>query len=333
MKATIRDIATAAGVGTATVERVLNGRGGVRPDTTEKVLAAARRLDYARRLPEQHRGVLRIEVILVRPETTFFARLSRSFERIAASLDPFVSIHRTFVDEADPGAIANRIGNPHARRSGLVLAVPQYDEVSLALKRLLRDNVPVLQIVTRLEDVETDFIGIDNEAAGRTAGQLMAALQPRQGPVLVLCHSDVYSIHRQRVRGFADALRRHNRGNLGQAEIAHTHDDPMRAAEILQDALRRSPDLAGLYNAGGGNFALCDVLRKFGSGRVTFIGHELTERTTAALRDGTMHVVIDQAPEAQARRAIDLMLSRLGVVDAKIENPSIRFVTVTTESV
>ena len=61
-KATLSDIARRAGVGTATVERVLNGRGGVRPETTERVLAAARALDYPRRLPEVHRGLLRIEV-------------------------------------------------------------------------------------------------------------------------------------------------------------------------------------------------------------------------------------------------------------------------------
>ena len=89
-KPTFSDIARQAGVGTATVERVLNGRGGVRPATAAKVIAAARALDYPRRLPEVHRGLLRIEVILVRPETTFFRRLSRAFERINATLDPSV---------------------------------------------------------------------------------------------------------------------------------------------------------------------------------------------------------------------------------------------------
>ena len=67
-KPTFADIASHAGVGTATVERVLNGRGGVRPATVEKVIAAARALDYPRRLPEVHRGLLRIEAVLVRPE-------------------------------------------------------------------------------------------------------------------------------------------------------------------------------------------------------------------------------------------------------------------------
>ena len=93
------------------------------------------------------------------------------------------------------------------------------------------------------------------------------------------------------------------------------------------------PNLAGLYNAGGVNFALCDVLRKSGRRDIVYIGHELTERTSAALRDGTMHVVLDQAPEAQARRAIDLMLSRLGVLETAVDTSSVRFTTITAENI
>lgn len=305
----------------------------MRTETAEKVLAAARQLDYPRRLPERYRGLVRIEVILVRPETTFFARLARGFERIAATLDASVSIHRTFVNEADAKAVADRILNPHARRSGLILAVPQYEEVCVAINRLLAQSVPVLQVVTQGDRVGAEFVGIDNEAAGRTAGLLVACLQPRAGAVVALCHSQVYSIHRQRIRGFSDGIARHNRGNLRFAEVAYTFDDPLQAAAQLADAMRRNPDLVGIYNAGGGNSAICDVLRKSGRGTVIFAGHELTDQTAAALRDGTMHVVIDQAPEAQARRAIDLMLAKLGVLASPVDNSPIRFVTLTPENV
>jgi LacI family transcriptional regulator len=43
---TIKDVAAAAGVGVATVSRVLSGQGSVSPRTRERVLAAAQRLDY-----------------------------------------------------------------------------------------------------------------------------------------------------------------------------------------------------------------------------------------------------------------------------------------------
>ena len=43
-KTTARDVAEAAGVSPATVDRVLNGRGGVSPDKEKRVLDWARRL-------------------------------------------------------------------------------------------------------------------------------------------------------------------------------------------------------------------------------------------------------------------------------------------------
>ena len=59
-RVTLKSLAKHAGVGTATVERVLNGRGGVRLELVERVLKAARKLDYAKRLPERHRGITQI---------------------------------------------------------------------------------------------------------------------------------------------------------------------------------------------------------------------------------------------------------------------------------
>jgi len=77
---TIRDIAREANVGTATVERVLNDRGGVRTELAERVIKAAKKLKYGDRRLTPHRGIIRIEVLLVQPEADFFlCRPQRGF--------------------------------------------------------------------------------------------------------------------------------------------------------------------------------------------------------------------------------------------------------------
>ena len=202
-KATFSDIAKQAGVGTATVERVLNGRGGVRPGTVEKVVAAALVLDYPRRLPDVHRGLLRIEVILVRPETAFFQRLSRAFERIGATLDPLVKVHRTFVEESDPRAIAARIASTQIRRAGLILAVPDHPEIRDTVATAAGSGLPIVHVVTRAAGSAGDLVSIDNYAAGRTAAHFLSRMQARQGHVMALCHP-IYQVHRERMRGFSD---------------------------------------------------------------------------------------------------------------------------------
>ncbi|WP_281281985.1 LacI family DNA-binding transcriptional regulator [Rubellimicrobium roseum] len=327
-------MASLAGVGTATVERVLNARGGVRPQTVEKVLAAARALRYPRQLPDQHRGLLQVEVMLVRPETTFFARLASAFGQVAATLDPSISVHRTFVPEDDPAAIAARLAKPELRRAGLILSVPDHPSIRAALVQVQAAGLPVVQVVTRATGVTADVVGIDNRAAGRMAGLLMSQMQRASGTVVALCHSPIYAVHRDRVGGFSDYLRDHPRLDLSFAQVLFGRDEAQRSGDLLLEALRRWPDLVGLYNAGGANASLSAVLRSHPRGReVFFVGHELTERSAEALRDGIMSVVLDQDPEAQARRAMDLILARLGFVEGEVANPPIRFITLTAENI
>lgn len=329
-KPTFAQIAARAGVGTATVERVLNGRGGVRPDTAEKVVTAARALDWPGRLPERHRGLLRIEVMLVRPEASFFSRLARAFRRIAASLDPSVRVHVTFVDESDGRAIARRIEAPETPRAGLIIAAPGHPVVKAALARVVASGLPVIQVVTRTV-AEAAFVGIDNYAAGRMAALMLSRMCQRAGTVIALSHSHVYQVHRERIRGFSDYLSDNPAPHLNFAFVSYGEDDRDLSARRLREALREWPDLAGFYNAGGGNSTVMDVLARHPA-HVFCVGHELSSATEAALRRGTADVIFDQVPEAQARRTIDLMLSRLGLTGVEVENPPIRFTTITAEN-
>ncbi|MDX3926281.1 MAG: LacI family DNA-binding transcriptional regulator [Shinella sp.] len=326
-----KDIARSAGVGTATVERVLNARGGVRPEVAEKVVLAARSLNYPRTLPDAHRGLLRIEVLMVRPETTFYRRLSKAFERIAATLDPLVVVHRSFADEMNSEEIARHILSRDVSRAGLILAVPNSPLISAAVDAVVRQGLPVIHVVTRASEDKTEFVGIDNYAAGRTAAHFISRMTRAEGPVVALCHP-IYQVHRDRIRGFSDYFRDHP-GSIVFEWLGFTRDEESFSTETLSMALRMYPNLVGLYNAGGANFALIDVLRRHARGRdILFVGHELTDYTRAALREGIMDVVLDQAPEAQAQRALDLILRRIGLTEIEPDRNPIRFITITAES-
>ncbi len=305
----------------------------MRPETVERVLAAVRRLDYPKRLPERHRGVTRIEVMMLRPELSFTARLSSSFERIAASLDPSIAVHRTILDEQAPHSIAKRILHPTLRRSALVIALPHHPAINEALDKVRNNGLPVIQIVSRTEGADMTYVGIDNEAAGRMAGLMMSGMQRRAGTVAALCHSQIYAVHRDRVRGFSDFMARPAASHLTFQQATFTHDDENEMAKVASELMRGAPDLAGLYCAGGDYGPLCDLLRRSPRlGEICVIGHELTEQSAAALRDGTISAIIDQAPETQARRALDTALHRLGLLETEVDSSPIRFVTITADN-
>jgi LacI family transcriptional regulator len=331
-KKTIKDVAAAAGVGTATVERVINGRGGVRPATVARVIGAAKKVGYLHHLPEQYRGTIRIEVILVRPETAFYSRLNQAFERIAASLDNAVFVHRTFVRENDPVAVANYISKPAFPRSALIVVAPDHPLVAESLRRESKAGVEVVQIVTRSAD-DLPYVGIDNYAAGRTAAFYMSnMLSARPGSFVAICHSGAYENHRQRIRGFSDYISERGGPQHRFVEVMFNFDDPVLCATSLKAAMHRIPDLVGIYTAGGDNAPVADTLRTALNGPF-WIGHELSDQTRTYLRAGLMSVVLDQAPEVQARRSLDMVLSRLGIIDLAVGNEPVRFMTICAENV
>ena len=329
-KPNIAQIAKAAGVGTATVERVLNGRGGVRPQTAMKVIAAARALDWPGRLPDQHRGLLLIEIILVRPEENFFARLSLAFRKLGSIVDSSVQLQITFVDESDGPAIARRILTGDRPRAGLILAAPGFPEVAEALATVQAKGLPVVQVVTRIIP-EAEFVAIDNYAAGRTAALMMTRMCAATGPVITLCHGTSYQVHRDRIRGFSDFLAEWDIGRLTHMATLFSEDSRTIANSQMRAALRQWPDLVGFYNAGGGNQGVMEVLSAQAK-PVFFVGHELSPATEIGLKTGRADVVIDQMPETQARRAVDLILHKIGLIGLTDGNPPIRFNLVTAEN-
>jgi len=333
-KVTLLDLAREANVGTATVERVLNARGNVSPETAERVVVAARRLGYDRRLPDRYRGIVKIEVIMVRPDTPFFARLNLAFARIAASLDSSVVIHRSFLDELDPHGLARHIANPKFRRSGLIIAAPDHPEVKAKLREAKASGVVVVHIVSRIGAEQDPFVGIDNYAAGRSAAYYMTnMLRTRTGSLVALCHSGAYDGHRERIRGFSDYLAERGDGAHLFALVMFGRDDRLRSAEVFADALRHCPDIVGVYNAGGANSGIAAVLERHGRAKsIMWIGHELTENSRRWLKSGLMSIVFDQAPETQARRAVDMVLQKIGFIDLDISNEPVRFLTVNSEN-
>jgi LacI family transcriptional regulator len=87
---TIADLAAAAGVSVATVDRVLNRRHPVRPATARRVLDAAESLGYhatpllRSRMQEQSRPC-RMGFLLQREASPFYQQLARDLEAAAAA--------------------------------------------------------------------------------------------------------------------------------------------------------------------------------------------------------------------------------------------------------
>ena len=327
----LEDVARRAGVGLSTVDRVLNERGSVSAATERRVIEAARDIGLRRVLPVPHARQVRIEVMLAQSVTPFITRLTRAMGQAAATLDRSIVILRSSIDMRDPANVAARIAG--SRADGIIVYCEEHPANVAAIAAVTAAGRPVICVVTDVpESPRIAYVGIDHAKAGRTAAFFVARMGRPAGIALTLSTSTGFRAHKQRIDGFREALAAHSPG-VTVAPLMTSGDDPERAYYLLTQALRQTPDAVALYNTGGANTAVAHAIRDAGrEDDVLFVGHELTEESTGLLRAGAMTVAIDQAPELQARRSIDLMLNRLGVTPAQAMEGEIAFTLHTAEN-
>ncbi|MBZ9603274.1 LacI family DNA-binding transcriptional regulator [Phyllobacterium chamaecytisi] len=309
MKVKLDEVASLARVGLATVDRVLNERGGVAPATAKKVIDAARQLGWVRSLPSVYRTNLRFEVLLGRREVPLFAKLNEFFEKLIPLVNHSVIIQRTFVDHAKPNRLAKAIATT---RSDAIIVCGQEDDAILeAIATVTSAGVPVVAIMSDLPTApRLAYVGINHHRAGRAAAFLLSHMIPPAGCCVVLCHSLKYRGDSERIGGFREALMEY-RPDASLTEVIEAGEDEVRARISLRHRLIETNHIAAVYNAGASNSLVVEALN--GRSNIAFVGHDLIGETSTMLRDGTMTIAIEENLEIQARRAIDVLLHRFGL--------------------
>jgi LacI family transcriptional regulator len=306
---TIADVAAAAGVSAATVDRALNGRAGVHARTRDRVMLAAQRLGYveAELVPPLPAPVT-LAFVIPGGGNTFLAMLSDALLAAAAGMAGVsVALHR--LDTYRPEALATGLRGVAAQVAGVGVVALDHPAVREAVRDLDAAGTPVLTLVSDISDVpRAAYVGIDNRAAGRLAGHLLGrCLGDRAGEVALFAGSLRYRGHEEREMGFR-AICAEDFPGIVPLPAREIEDDTAQSYAAARAVLARHPELAGIYSLGGGNRGIAQALQESGrAGRVAFVGHELTQHTRRLLVSGAMHAVIDQDAAAEARLAVSLL--------------------------
>jgi LacI family transcriptional regulator, galactose operon repressor len=179
---TIKDVAAAAGVGVATVSRVLSGSGSVSPRTRERVLAAARELDYrpsalGRSLKLQRTGGIGLLV----PDVTdpFCAGLVAGVLECAGSLGEHVIIDASHDDPAREAEIVDRL--VEQRVDGIIALPTRGDAPHWAGARRVGLSVAFVDHATRGSDaVGMPAVLADDRGGVRSAVEYLVGLGHRR---------------------------------------------------------------------------------------------------------------------------------------------------------
>lgn len=327
---TIADLAKAAGVGTATVDRVLNGRPNVREETVRRVHEAAEKIGYhganiIRQRMLSDKAVFRLGLILQKSRHYFYQENLRIFEAQARACTlRRVEITAKFLDDLTPENLADLLMSMRGRVDAVAATGLDHHLVTQAVQELRGAGIPVYSLLSDFaQGVRDSYFGTNNLKVGRMAGWFVSRLARAPGKVGLFIGGSRFHGHELRETGF----RSYFRDTAPQFQLLETQinlETRKLTYEATVNLLSRHEDLAGLYCAGGGMEGAIQAVREMRKpGEVVLIVNELTPDSQSGLRDGTLGVVLG-TPVRQI--AADLILHMIDAADKGLaELPGQRF--------
>ncbi len=309
----VKELALQAGVSTATVDRVLHKRDGVRLSTQLRVQQAMRELkrQVAQRSGSGRKFIL--DLVMEAPDR--FSGLTRkALEAEMPLLAPAVFSARSHLGDViapkDMALLLRRIAKRGSH--GVLLKAQDVPEVRAAVDELASAGIPVLTLVTDITQARrSGYIGIDNHAAGETAAYLIGQwMGSKTGKILLTLSSTRFRGEEEREAGFKQALRAHY-PHLSTVDISEGFGRDRATGILVREALAHEPDICGVYSIGGGNAAIVAAFESEKRLARVFIGHDLDDDNRELLRLGKISAVLHHDLRLDMRRACQAILSGL----------------------
>lgn len=317
-KPTTKDLAKTAGVSLATVDRVLNARPGVRQATVDRVHRAIKEIDFVRDISAANlarKKEYQLVFLLPDHDDEFIELIQKEISQASS----FLAHERTNVSiirapANDPHRVTEQIDNLCVNEiDGVAIMAPETPQVRDAILRLEAKGLPVVAFVSHQPNAENAYyVGINNEAAGRTVGLLMARFTgQQQGIVLVLTETMQSRDSLERRLGF-DAIMEKYSSRLKVSPSMENYGDPSRSEKIVKMALQSQPPVVGIYLMNHDILKTMQVIDELGIAQQTvIIGHELTSYTRARLLDGSIDAVINQDVGHLVRSSIRVLRAKI----------------------
>ena len=290
----IKDIARQSGLGTATVDRVLNNRAHVSPQTRNRIAAALRELAAQEAQLAASGAHYFFDVIAEAPQR--FSREIRNAAQIAASGVPGAAIRLRFqfqeiMPEDEMLAALARIAKKGSH--GICLKARDTQRLRAAIADLAQARIPVFTLVTDLPgSARQGYFGLDNAKAGHTAAYLLAHSLPDQGATILTSRSqDSFRGETDRLTAFRDLIAT-LRPDIFLIDVSGGAGVTAQTGARLDMALATGGPVAAVYSMGGGNAAILRSLAQRGQHPRVFVAHDLDRENTLLLATGAISYVL-----------------------------------------
>ncbi len=234
-RATLEDVARAAGVGPMTVSRTINGHPYVADETARRVHAAIRQLDYrpnhaARVLT----GKLSRSIGMVVPDIadSFFSVVSHAVQEVARESGYLVWLAASNEDPAIEAAQVEMM--THHPVDGILLVPADCRETYL--KAACTGAIPVVAMDRPIEVAPTDSVEVENRAGARMAVEHLIG-HGRRRIACVATNTHLRTI-KERVAGYKESMREARLPYVKELRLSHRASARTALSALLSSAGR-----------------------------------------------------------------------------------------------
>jgi len=200
--------------------------------------------------------------------------------------------------------------------SGIVLAPLSDKGLVGTVKQAADAHVPVVVFDSDLAGGNpVSFVATDNEAAGKAAGEALAA-RVGKGNVVMLRYQEGSASTAHREKGFLEAVAAHPDLTLASSTQygGATVETAERVSENLLASLGAAPGaVAGVFTPNESTtFGMLRALRQSNqAGKVRFVGFDASDKLVQAVRSGDVDGLIVQRPFEMGYQAVKAMVQHL----------------------
>lgn len=307
----IKEIALQAGLSTATVDRALNNRANVSPQTTRRVKSAVDELEGQEQQLSAIGRRMFIDVVMETP-ARFSREVRSAIEATLPTIGPAVFrpryIFSETLSEAETHAILKRIAKRGSQ--GVCLKVRDVESTRKLIDILISKGIPVVTMFTDIrgrtdvgELMRTAYVGLNNMNAGRTAAYLISqAVGNKKGTILTTKSQSTFTGEADRAIGFSNLINKLC-PNMKILDVSGGGGLANNTAKQIALIARSQINITAVYSMGGGNRAILKTLNQHGQNPILFIAHDLDDENIDLLKQKKLSYVLHHDLENDMRNA------------------------------
>jgi len=299
-KVSIQKIAEIANVGTATVDRALNNRTGVKKTTKMKILNALHHL-------EKDLGKKKRIFLLCQSGNAYNNTLKDTLNEILLKNQSFqVSSKFILTKEKITNDLKEEILNKN-HYDGLIIVSTENKKVNEIVNEFTFKKKPVITLTSDLSETNRHaYVGNDQVAAGSTAAKLLTSLMKNKRGEILMIISQPFRCQQERELGFKKILR-YEFPKIKITETIQTTDTSEESYKHVKKYIKDNGPPQGIYNITGGNLGVADALKELEAHDVHFVGHELNSNTKMLLNSDRMDYVIGHDVKYELKKSFNLL--------------------------